>query len=114
MEKKELIISLIKDDLVNDKLVNGLIEIGLNPGDYFLHLSEIIFKLIGFEDSMMTDEIFNHYLRFSQKAKHIDISNGSGQLERLANEIYADLLTLRMTHIPTSSTAGRVTGEYSR
>lgn len=97
MEKKELIISLIKDDLVNDKLVNGLIDIGLNPGDYFLHLSETIFKLMGFEDNMMTDEIFNHYLRLSQKAKHIDISNSNGQLEALANEIYNELSDIRVT-----------------
>jgi hypothetical protein len=102
MDTKELIISLIKDDLVNDKLVNGLIDIGLNPGDYFLHLSETIFKLMGFGDNMMTDEIFDHYLRLSRKAKHIDISSSNGQLEALANEIYNELSDMK------------VTGEYSR
>ena len=102
METKKLIISLIKDDLVNDKLVNGLIDIGLNPGDYFLHLSETIFNLMGFEDNMMTDEIFNHYLLLGQKVKHIDIARDSEQLVRLANEIYEELCSLK------------VTGEYSR
>ena len=38
MDTKELIISLIKDDLVNNKLLNGLMAIGLDPGNYFLHL----------------------------------------------------------------------------
>ena len=102
METKKLIISLIKDDLLNDKLVNGLIDIGLNPGNYFLHLSETIFKLMGFEDNMMTDEIFNHYLLLSQKVKHIDIAHSSEQLDRLANEIYFEL-----SNIKTGSSAGR-------
>jgi hypothetical protein len=102
MEKKELIISLIKDDLVNDKLINGLIDIGLNPGHYFLNLSETIFKLMGYKDNMMTDEIFNHYLLLGQKAKHIDVARDSDQLQRLANEIYEELSALK------------VTGEYSR
>jgi len=97
MEKKKLIISLIKDDLTNDKLVNGLAEMGLNPGDYFLHLSETVFKLMGFEGSMLTDEIFNHYLLLGQKVKHIDIARDNGQLDRLANEIYEELLALKVT-----------------
>lgn len=102
MNKKELIISLIKDDLVNSMLVNGLMDIGLNPGNYFLHLSETIFKLMDFEDSMVTDDIFNQYLRLTQKAKHIDISGCSNQLEKLANEIYSELSGMK-----TCSYAGR-------
>lgn len=102
MDKKELIISLIKDDLVNTKLINGLMNVGLDPGNYFLHLSETIFKLMDFEDSMMTDEIFTDYLRLVEKVKHVDISGYSGQLDKLANKIYFEL-----SNIKTCSSARR-------
>ena len=59
--KKKLIISLIKDDLINAKLVNRLNEIGLCADDYFLHLSDTIFKLMGFEDDEETETIYERY-----------------------------------------------------
>ena len=95
MDTKELIISLIKDDLVNSKLLSGLIDIGLDPGNYFLHLSETIFKLVGFEDNMVTDDIFAYYLRLVESVKHADVSGYPEQLDKLANEIYVELSNIK-------------------
>jgi hypothetical protein len=95
MKNEELIISLIKDDLVNSKLVNGLMDLGLDTSYYFLHLSETILKLMGFNDSTITDDIFNRYLQLTRKAKHINLSDYSHQLDELANEIYTELRSIK-------------------
>lgn len=95
MDTKELIISLIKDDLVNNKLLNGLMNIGLDPGNYYLHLSEPIFKLMGFEDGMVTDDVFIHYLRLAESVKQVDVSCDPEQLDKLANEIYLELSNIK-------------------
>lgn len=99
MNKEELIISLIKDDLVNTKLIDGLQDIGLDPAIYSLNLSETIFKLIDFDDSVMTDELFANYLQFLKKVKHIDVSDYSGELDKLANEIYFELSKVKVNYL---------------
>lgn len=45
---KHIIISLIKDDLTNYRLVSGLEALGLDSDCYSLCLGETIFKLMGF------------------------------------------------------------------
>jgi hypothetical protein len=91
--KKKLILSLIKDDLINAKLVNGLNEIGLNADNYFLHLSDTIFKLIGFEDNEETEIIFERYLELAKRALFIDISQSHKPMDDLALQIYTELLS---------------------
>lgn len=88
LNNKELILSLIKDDLISTKLVNGLNEIGLNADSYYLHLSEIIFRLLGFDDDERSDEVYEKYLEFTEKAKYIDISDSHKPMDELALEIY--------------------------
>jgi hypothetical protein len=72
--KKRLILSLIKDDLINAKLVNGLNVIGLNADNYFLHLSDTIFKIMGFDDNEETETIFVRYMELAKRVMFIDIS----------------------------------------
>ena len=40
MEHQEIIIRLIKDHLVNTRLINGLYDLGIYMDDYHLHLSD--------------------------------------------------------------------------
>jgi hypothetical protein len=89
---KQLILSLIKDDLINSKLVNSLNDIGLNADDYLLHLGDTIFKLMDFEESRETESTFEYYLDLTNRAKHIDISESRQQFDELALEIYNELL----------------------
>ena len=95
MKDKKLIISLIQDDLVNSKLVLGLNELGVNASDYFLNLSDTIFKLMKFSDSKAEEEIYEHYLKLTKKAKHIDITESRNNLNSLAHEIYKELTKLK-------------------
>ena len=90
--EKELILSLIKDDLINLKLVYGLEELGLIAGDYLLHLSTTIFKLMGIAETWANEFIFEQYLTLSEQVKQIDITESHNNLNTLVEEMYAYLL----------------------
>lgn len=95
METTALICSLIKDDLTNSRLVNGLHQLGLDAGDYHLHLSETIFHLMGFDNSHQTDEVYSHYLELTRKANALFPNSDESALDSLAQEIYQQLLTFK-------------------
>jgi hypothetical protein len=89
----ELILSLIKDNLINNKLISGLNTLGLSAGDYHLHLSETILNLIGLDTE--NDAIHDLYFNLTQQSETLDltdITNREKQLTRLATEIYSELL----------------------
>ena len=96
MNEKELILSLIKDDLINAKLVNGLTEIGLNAETYFLHLSDTVFKLMGFKDNEETETIFELYVELAKKASFVDISQSHKPMAELALEVYVEILSRKV------------------
>lgn len=88
----KLIISLIKDDLINTKLVNGLIDLGLDAGAYYLHLDNTIFKLVGYANDSYSEEIYQQYRDLAASAKHIDISQNNVGLDSLAMELFLFLV----------------------
>jgi hypothetical protein len=89
MEQQELIISLIRDDLINTKLVYGLGDIGLNADEYLLHLSDTVFQLMGLDN---TDELTEQYIQLTCLIKEIDIFDRNCTLEKFAVEVYNKLL----------------------
>ena len=93
LNDKKLILSLIKDHLINAKLVNGLNEMGLNADNYFLNLSDTIFSLMGYEDNEEAEPIFERYMELSKRAMFIDISQSNKALDDLALQIYIELST---------------------
>lgn len=93
MTEKELIISLIKDNLINMKLVLGLNHLGLLAEDYYLNLGDTVFKLMGFEASEQSDIIFETvFMGNSEKVVQIAISGSKEELDLLSMEIYNELL----------------------
>jgi hypothetical protein len=92
-QNTSVVLSLIKDDLINNKLINGLNMLGLSAGDYHLHLSETILNLIGLDTE--NDAIHDLYFNLTQQSETLDltdITNREKQLTRLATEIYSELL----------------------
>ena len=77
LNKKELIISLIRDNLINLKLVSGLNHMGLIADDYYLHLGDTIF------------------MGNSEKISQVSISSSLDELNLLSMEIYKELLFAR-------------------
>jgi hypothetical protein len=86
--KKKLILSLIKDDLINSKLLRGLNKAGLDADRYCLFLSGTIFDLMAYEKSKRSDRIFSQYLRLTKKGDKIDIRETPNAMNDLAREIY--------------------------
>jgi hypothetical protein len=93
--KEKLILSLIKDDLINTCLIQKLQGIGLYTDYYSLHLSITVFELMGFEDSEKTDEIYERYLELCERAALVDIMESNNGMERLAVEIYEKIFLKR-------------------
>lgn len=89
--KKELILSLIKDDLVNHHLLLGLDALGLRAADYYLNLGDTIFSLMGFPESKDSDRVYELYLELTKKARFLNLSETQNQLNQLAQEIYLEL-----------------------
>lgn len=89
--KKFLIITLIKDDLISTKLVEGLNNLGLNAMDYHLHLSETIFELMNIQHDENTEGIFEYYLAELKKAKRFNINGSQQAFDALALSIYNEL-----------------------
>lgn len=91
-EKKQLILSLIKDDLINSKLLRGLNKAGLDADKYCLFLSGTIFDLMGYPNTERSDEIFSEYIKLTEQSDSIDIRETPNTLDGLANEIYVFLV----------------------
>jgi hypothetical protein len=91
----KLIQSLIKDDLINSKLVAGLNDLGLDAGAYFLHLTETIFELLEIPAGKDSDQIFEYYLEEMKRVKAIDLSKSYGELEELTAEIFEQLVEMK-------------------
>jgi len=90
MNNKELIISLIKDNLINTRLVHGLDLLGLDSGNYHVHLSQTIFNLIGIEDNR--DELFEEYIEMCEQVTQMEIFKYPELLENHAKGIYKKLV----------------------
>lgn len=94
-QHKKLILSLIKDDLINSKLLRGLNKAGLDADKYCLFLSGTIFDLMGYPNTERSDEIFSEYIKRTKQSDNIDISETPNALDGLAQEIYVFLIKKR-------------------
>lgn len=97
INSKQLITSLIKDDLIHTKLMNGLEAIGLVTIDYHIALSATLFDLLGFSNSEYSDEVFQFYLAEREKVNRIDIHKKRTAIDKLAVTIY-DEIEKRRSH----------------
>lgn len=95
MENQKIILILIKDDLINTKLVEGLGSLGLESANYYLYVSDVIFELMGFDDCKRCEAIYEQYLKQLEKSKDLNIKNKDQAFEKLAKEIYHELLNFK-------------------
>jgi hypothetical protein len=90
---KNLVLSLIKDDLIHTKLVNGLDNLNLNANVYLLSIPEIIFVLLKIKSTKKGEKLFEYYLDLKEKVQTIDIKTSHDEVEKLSNEIYKELMS---------------------
>lgn len=93
--QKEITSSLIKDYLINFKLIGGLNAIGINVYTYENNLGETILKVMGFEKKPQNEKINETLFELSEKVIAIDIKNQPKELEALVIEIYTWLKSER-------------------
>lgn len=93
---KRIILSLIKDDIVNANLLNGLHELGINAGDHYsLHISESVLSLMGFEEGPQTDPVFDLYFELIGEITPCNPQALVETLDVKAQEIYSKVLSLK-------------------
>ncbi|MDO9186374.1 MAG: hypothetical protein Q7W13_10220 [Bacteroidia bacterium] len=90
MLSKDIIVSLIKDDLTNIRLVLGLERLGLDAGKYYLHLNETIFKLVGLKEDR--EDFFEKYIVECRTIHNIDIFKYPDLLNGIAFRLYNKLI----------------------
>jgi hypothetical protein len=91
MTKKEMIILLLKDHLTQMHLIYSLETLGFYSEKHYLHLTEVIFDLVGIERG--NDELFEAYLKWCAQIKDKDILSEPKLLEKYAEEIYYALIS---------------------
>jgi hypothetical protein len=92
-KNKKLILSLIRDNLKNTRLVLGLNELGFSAGDYLLHLSETVIDLMDIKN--LTEDEFESYQDLYEQVIEIDVTEDSKPLNRLSESIYQHLIILK-------------------
>lgn len=98
MRKKAFIVSLITDDLINQKLVNCFREMGIDAENYQLDLGNSVFYLMGIKRTT-EDTYFNQYMKLAEATKSISFEANREPFKKLALEIYNYLNTLKKTTI---------------
>lgn len=91
-KQKQLVKSLIKDDLINNKLIMGLTATGLQAENFSLYLSGTIFGLLGYKDNKFAEKVYFGYVARTKKACEIDNSSNNDGFDSLVNEIYDYLI----------------------
>lgn len=92
MDKKILIIQLLKDNLINTRLLNGLQRLGFGTEMYFLSLPDLVLEIM--EITLDDDFELGTYIQLFDKVDEIDIEDKI-ELEALALEIYDHLMSLK-------------------
>ena len=85
--KKELLVSLILDDLVHARLIDGLMALGMPAAFYAHDVPFAVMELMGFNEEQQ-HQIFPSYRLWQEEARCIDISKGNFQMRHLAERIY--------------------------
>lgn len=82
---KAIIINLIKQDLINWKMINLLQKMQILADDYQLDIGTIIFEIMDLED---VEEIFEKYVEMSKPILKLSTNQSNKKIDVLAAKIY--------------------------
>jgi hypothetical protein len=88
---KDLVVSLLTNDMIHNRLIYGLDNLGLEAHAYNLTLIDTVFALIGLEG---TERHYDFYYKLTGKLDKIPLHNLKKEVEKLAQEIYIELMAL--------------------
>lgn len=92
MNKDEIIIALIKDHLINTKLLESLYALKIDADEYTIYAGDTVFKLMELGDDEWSDSIYEYYYMDLLKQVHkLNIREDARQLDQLAESIFLKL-----------------------
>jgi hypothetical protein len=95
---RKIILSLIKDDLINMRLVHGLNNLGLNADDYTLNLSTTIFELMGIDkNDPVAERLLENYIDTTKSTTLLKQEELKSELDKSALEVYQSLILAKET-----------------
>lgn len=92
-KRRKFMVSLILVDLINTKLVHGLIAMQLPYAEqYFTDVGNTVMNLMKFTHKDQNELVYTYYQRMLERGKYVSLNKGYGDMENLAKEIYDELL----------------------
>lgn len=88
---QNIVIRLIKDDLVNTRFIDRLNKAGLDASPFLLHLHEAIFLLMELGDRTDQEEMYEWYFQQLEKADLPDHNIQDESVHELAHGIFRTL-----------------------
>lgn len=85
---KTIVINLIKQDLINWKMINLLQKMQIHADDYQLDIGSIILEMMNLENRKDADEIFDKYVEMSKPMLKLTIGQSNRKIDALAVKIY--------------------------
>jgi hypothetical protein len=92
LKNSALAIKVLKEDIINTKLVNGLRDLNLDAGDYALQLNKVVFELLGFEEERITEEIVDWYYHYVDVLSIQMKVKDDEELNQMAEKFYHAIL----------------------
>lgn len=87
---------LIKNDLINKRLLGGLNQIGLEADDFLLSLNDMVFELLKLEDTdPKKEEFYDLYDTLTSEILKYPPDKWQNSLDRLSKKIFKELLLLK-------------------
>lgn len=90
--KKELVLTLIKAELRNTKLIKGIQDAGLVADGFYIELSFLILEQMGFDPSCHSDDLLEVYFSMLDSKCTRPIHQFTSNINTYAEEIYAGLM----------------------
>lgn len=88
-----LIISLIKAEMKNYKLIKGLDQAGALTEDFYLDLDRIVLSLLNIEDDDERETFYKIYDHHLDRLVELNMDDFTLKINDLALELYIDLVT---------------------
>ena len=92
---REIVTNLIKQNLINWRMINLLQKMQVRADDYQLDIGSIIFEIMDLDNRENVDEIFEKYVELSRPVLKINVDQQNRKINLLASKIYDYLEQLR-------------------
>lgn len=95
MSNKELIVSLIQQDLKHSQLVLGLDELGMDASDkHCLEILDIVANLMNVPEGHFEYDWCRLYVTYMQECKTVGVTHTSETMKPFAEACYAGLVEI--------------------